>query len=90
VERDIAVVLPPDRNWAEVHEALSAVPSPVPASIEAVDRYLGKPLSAGSAAITVRVRLQPDRTSLTEETIEAYRQQLVDQLTGPLGLEIRR
>jgi len=58
-------------------------------SIDAVDRYQGKPLKAGSAAITVRVRLQPDRTSLTEEIIEAYRQSLVDRLTGPLGLEIR-
>lgn len=89
VERDIAVVLPPGRTWREVRDALSAVPAPVPASIEAVDRYEGKPLAPGSAAVTVRVRLQPDRTSLTEETIEAYRQQLLDQLTGPLGLEIR-
>ena len=89
VERDIAVVLPPDRTWREVHDALAGVPAPVPASIEAIDRYQGKPLAPGSAAVTVRVRLQPDRTSLTEETIEAYRKQLVDQLTGPLGLEIR-
>jgi len=58
-------------------------------SIEAVDRYEGKPLAPGSAAVTVRVRLQPDRASLTEDTIETYRKQLVDQLTGPLGLEIR-
>jgi phenylalanyl-tRNA synthetase beta subunit len=89
VERDIAVVLPEDRNWAEVRDALRAVPAPVPVSIEAVDRYLGKPLPAGTSAVTVRVRLQPDRTSLTDETIEAYRQRLLDQLTGPLGLEIR-
>ncbi len=61
----------------------------MPASIEAVDRYEGRPLAAGSAAVTVRVRLQPDRTSLTDEIIEAYRQRLVDELTGPLGLEIR-
>jgi phenylalanyl-tRNA synthetase beta chain len=90
VERDIAVVLPADRNWAEVSEALNAIPSPVPVRIEAIDRYQGKPLEEGSAAITVRVRLQPNKTSLTEETIETYRQQLLDQLTGPLGLEIRR
>jgi len=89
VERDIAVVLPPGRTWREVHDALSAVPPPVPVSIEAVDRYEGKPLAPGSAAVTVRVRLQPDRTSLTDETIESYRQQLLDRLTGPLGLEIR-
>ncbi len=89
VERDIAVVLPPDRSWREVRDALTAVEAPVPASIEAVDRYEGKPLAAGSAAVTVRVRLQPDRTSLTEETIEEYRRRLVDELTGPLGLEIR-
>jgi phenylalanyl-tRNA synthetase beta chain len=89
IERDIAVVLPSDRNWGEVLEALTAVPSPVPVSIEAVDRYEGKPLAAGSAAVTVRVRLQPAGTSLTEETIEAFRKQLIEQLTGPLGLEIR-
>ena len=89
VERDIAVVLPPDRTWREVHAGLSAVPAPVPVSIEAVDRYEGKPLAPGSAAVTVRVRLQPDRASLTEDTIETYRKQLVDQLIGTLGLEIR-
>jgi phenylalanyl-tRNA synthetase beta chain len=89
VERDIAVVLPSDRTWREVRDALRAIPSPVPARIDAVDRYEGQPLPEGSAAVTVRVRLQPDRTSLTEETIEAYRRQLVDELTGPLGLEIR-
>ena len=90
VERDIAVVLPSDRAWHEVRTALGAVPSPVPVRIDAVDRYEGQPLPEGSAALTVRVRLQPDRTSLTEETIEAYRQSLVRELTGPLGLEIRR
>ncbi|NIM01524.1 MAG: hypothetical protein GTN89_11860, partial [Acidobacteria bacterium] len=89
VERDIAVVLPPGRSWKEVREALAAVAAPVPVGIDAVDRYEGKPLPAGSAAVTLRVRLQPDRASLTEETIEEYRQRLVNELTGPLGLEIR-
>jgi phenylalanyl-tRNA synthetase beta chain len=89
VERDIAVVLPSDRTWREVLDSLCSLPSPVAVNIEAVDRYQGKPLAPGDAAITVRIRLQPDRTSLTDEIIEAYRQSLVDQLRGPLGLEIR-
>ena len=89
VERDIAVVLPPERSWAEVREALLRVKAPVPVGLEAVDRYEGKPLPPGSAAVTVRIRLQPDKTSLTEETIETYRQELIRTLTAGLALEIR-
>ena len=73
----------------EVRDALLGVEAPVPVTLDAVDRYEGKPLAAGSAAVTVRVRLQPDKQSLTEEAIEAYRQGLIETLTGKLGLEIR-
>jgi len=89
VERDIAVVLPLGSVWHDVHEALLAVPAPAPVRIDAIDRYEGKPLPTGSSAVTVRVRLQPDQSSLTDDKIEAYRLKLLACLTGPLGLKIR-
>lgn len=89
VTRDLAVVLPEGNTYAEVLQTLNTIDPPVRVRIDAVDRYQGPPLPAGSASLTLRVTLQPDDRSLTEEQIEGYRSRLVQALEQKLGLKIR-
>jgi phenylalanyl-tRNA synthetase beta chain len=82
VVRDLAVVLPPDVTYGNVAERLARVVPPVPATFLPVDRYAGPPLGAGESSLTVRVTLQPDERTLTEDEIEAYRRALIAALGG--------
>lgn len=89
VTRDLAVVLTADRRFADVMACLQAVPSPAPAEIRAVDHYAGPPLADDEQSLTLRVRIQPQRETLTDVEIEDYRQRLVDALAEGLGVRIR-
>jgi len=88
VTRDIAVVLPSDASFVDLVTALERVDSPVPTKFSAVDRYVGAPLAQGESSVTVRVILQPEATTLTEDEIESYRTALLAAVSD-LGLKIR-
>jgi phenylalanyl-tRNA synthetase beta chain len=89
VWRDLSVVLGPEVPYARVVETLRRVPAPAPAEFAAIDRYVGPPLAAGQASLTVRVGLQPLERTLTEAEIEAYRKDLIAALSSVLELGIR-
>lgn len=89
LSRDLAVVIPETVRYARVAEVLEAVEAPAPATFEVVDRYVGEPLEPGQASVTVRATLAPYERSLTEETIESYREALIRALDDELGLSVR-
>jgi phenylalanyl-tRNA synthetase beta chain len=66
VSRDLSLVVTGSVTWARLAEVLASVPAPAPARFEPVDRYEGAPLEPGSAALTVRVRLEPTERTLTD------------------------
>ena len=72
-----------------VPQALAAVPAPAPARFEAVDRYSGPPLAPGTASLTVRVTLEPDERTLTDDEIESYRRALAERVARDLGVRLR-
>lgn len=89
VRRDLSVVLERGTPAASLLERLRAVPSPEPVEIRVVDRYVGAPLDPGEAAVTVRVMLQPLERTLSEESIERYRQELVTAVSSVAGVRMR-
>lgn len=89
VRRDLSVVLERGTPAASLLDRLRAVPSPEPVEIRIVDRYLGAPLEPGEAAVTVRVMLQPLERTLSEESIERYRQELVAAVSSAAGVRMR-
>jgi phenylalanyl-tRNA synthetase beta chain len=89
VTRDLAVVLAPERRYAELLALLREVPAPCPVAIEAVDRYEGPPLEPGASSVTVRFTLEPREATLTDAEVETYRGALVDAVSRRPGLAIR-
>jgi phenylalanyl-tRNA synthetase beta chain len=89
VRRDLSVVLERSTQAASLLERLRAVPAPEPVDVRIVDRYAGPPLDPGEAAVTVRVMLQPLERTLSEESIERYRQELVAAVRGAAGARMR-
>jgi phenylalanyl-tRNA synthetase beta chain len=89
VTRDLAVVVAAGIDYRSIVETLAGVDSPAAVTFEAIDRYEGQPLAAGESSLTVRVRLQPDKETLTDLEIEAYRAALIASLDRELGLRIR-
>ncbi len=89
VRRDLSVVLERGTLAAFLMERLRAVPAPEPVDIRIVDRYVGPPLDPGESAVTVRVMLQPLERTLSEESIERYRQELVAAVSSAAGVRMR-
>jgi phenylalanyl-tRNA synthetase beta chain len=89
VSRDLALIMTPKTSYAEVLEAIKSVSPPAPARISAVDSYSGPPLAEDELSLTIRFTLQPADKSLTEQEIEAYRQDLIELLDRRLGIKIR-
>jgi phenylalanyl-tRNA synthetase beta chain len=89
VYRDLSLVVPRTTAFASIRAALETVPAPAPARLSVIDRYEGKPLDPAEVALTVRVRLQPDDRTLTDEETEAYRESLIARLRDDLGIRLR-
>ena len=89
VSRDLSLVMSEATPYRRAVDTMTEVEAPAPVVFEVVDRYEGPPLAAGNHSLTVRVTLQPDERTLTEDEIEAYRQKLVRRLDRKLGIKIR-
>ena len=68
---------------------LAAIEAPAAATLEVIDRYVGKPLAAGEAALTVRITLFPSEKTLTDEQIDGYRRELMRCISEDLKLQLR-
>ena len=89
VSRDLSLALDDSVPYARVREIVADVEPPAPARFEVIDRYEGEQVGSGRSSITVRVILQPQERTLTDDTIEAYRQALVAALENEPGIELR-
>jgi phenylalanyl-tRNA synthetase beta chain len=89
VVRDLSLVLTPSITFDQLLEVARQVPTPAPARFEVVDRYEGKPLGPGEFSLTLRVTLEPQGRTLTDEQIESYRAGLVAALREWRGIRLR-
>jgi phenylalanyl-tRNA synthetase beta chain len=87
--RDLSLVLGTDVRFDAVLQRLREAKAPAPVRFDVIDRYVGKPLAAREVSITVRVTLQPQEKTLTDEETEAFRQELVRILTEEMGIRLR-
>ncbi|HEX6851203.1 MAG TPA: phenylalanine--tRNA ligase subunit beta [Candidatus Polarisedimenticolaceae bacterium] len=87
--RDLSLLCAAGVEAGAVLAALSAVPSPAPASFEVVDRFEGAPLREGEVSLTVRVILRPLERTLEDAVTESYRTALVLALDRVPGVKMR-
>ncbi len=94
VQRDIAIVVPDDVTHAALMAAIWAAPtSGLLRDAQLFDVYRPKPAKdaapaadgATNRSLAVRLTLNSDEATLSEEQIESAVKAIVDQLTGPLG-----
>jgi phenylalanyl-tRNA synthetase beta chain len=89
VARDLSLALDASVRYARVREIVADVEPPAPARFEVIDRYEGEQVGSGRSSLTVRVILQPQERTLTDDAVEAYRQALVTALENEPGVELR-
>ncbi len=80
VSRDLSLVLNPGVSFDDLRRLLAIPRPPAPVEFEVVDRYEGPPLRSTEIALTVRVILQPQERTLSDEEAEEYRAALVKAL----------
>nr|UOP05707.1 hypothetical protein LVJ77_10835 [Conchiformibius kuhniae] len=71
VRRDLAFVLPESTAYAELEQALCSVNSPLIREIALFDLYRGAGLPENMKSMAVKILLQDDHATLTDEAVEA-------------------
>jgi phenylalanyl-tRNA synthetase beta chain len=83
VDRDLAVVVPLDVLAAELAEAVRE--EPLVRSATVFDEYRGPQVGEGKKSLALRIVLQSDETTLTDEAAEAAMQRIVATLRERFG-----
>jgi phenylalanyl-tRNA synthetase beta chain len=92
VQRDFSVLLPQDKRFAEVREAIRSLGIPELVAVEPVEIYrgdTGSPVSAGKYSLLLRVTLQSQQTTLAEAELADYSGRIMQCLERNLGAQIR-
>ncbi len=88
VRRDLAFVLPESTAYAELEQALCSVNSPLIREIALFDLYRGAGLPENMKSMAVKILLQDDHSTLTDEAVEAIVNELIEA-AGKLGAQLR-
>jgi phenylalanyl-tRNA synthetase beta chain len=83
VERDLAVVVPLDVLAGDLTETVRE--EPLVRSAAVFDEYRGPQAGEGKKSLALRIVLQSDETTLTDEAADAAMQRIVDRLREHFG-----
>ena len=89
VERDLAIVVGPERLAGEVEAAIRETGGPLLADAVLFDVYRGRPLEPGERSLAYRLRFAADDRTLTESEVEAVVASITAALADRLGARIR-
>jgi len=89
VERDLSLILMPDIPVHEIVHAIHAGVNSVLRDIRVFDEYRGPQIGENRKSITVRVTLQRDDSTLTDEEAEEYVRGILASLRERVGAQIR-
>lgn len=89
VARDLALVLAPEIPAHEVVHAISRGADGVLRDVQVFDEYRGPQIGEGRKSLTVRVTLQRDDATLTDEEADAHVQRILNALSEGVGAHIR-
>ena len=86
--RDLAFVLPEAVSYAELEGSLKTVRSPLIREIALFDVYRGKGLPENAKSMAVKIILQSDSETLTDEAVEPIVAKLIAAAEG-VGAKLR-
>ncbi len=87
--RDLSLVLPQGRSYAEVAAAIRSVDQEMVVGVTPFDRYTGKGLPGGTVGLSVSICFQhPERTLVSDE-VDALQCRIVAALESQLGARLR-
>ena len=89
VERDLAIVVGPERFAGEVEAVVRESGGSLLADAVLFDVYRGRPLEPGERSLAYRLRFVADDRTLTESEVEAAVAAITAALTDRLGARIR-
>ena len=87
-ERDLAIVVPAELNFAELESAVRKVAGEHLASLNPFDVYEGKGVPEGKKSLALRFRFQDKARALRDEEVDGYMANVITEL-GTLGYTIR-
>jgi phenylalanyl-tRNA synthetase beta chain len=80
-ERDLAVVIPQDVNYAAVKEQVVAAAGARLESIQPFDLYQGEKIPAGKRSIAVRLRFRHPERALRDEEVDTFVANIISSLS---------
>ncbi len=89
VERDLAIVVGPERFAADVEALIREAGGSLLDEATLFDVYRGRPLEPGERSLAYRLRFGADDRTLTEAEVDAAIASIVKALTERLGARIR-
>jgi phenylalanyl-tRNA synthetase beta subunit len=89
VERDFSLFLLDGTRFSDVTRTIRSLNIAEVASIEAVDLFRGKNVTAGKYSLLVRVTFQSRETTLTEAQINDFSARIIGTLEKTLGAQLR-
>jgi phenylalanyl-tRNA synthetase beta chain len=89
VERDLAITLAPEIPAHDVVHAIRADTNSTLRDIRVFDEYRGPQIGENRKSLTIRVKLQRNDATLTDEEAEASIQRILTSLRERVGAEIR-
>ena len=89
VERDIAVIVPEDLPAARLENTIRRVNSDLVKSVRVFDVYRGKPIPADKKSLALAMRFQAADRTLTDDEVNAVRDEIVAELNREFGASLR-
>ena len=88
VQRDFSILLPQEKRFGEVRDAISGLGLPELTAIEPVEIFRGAAVGEGKYSLLLRVTLQSQEATFSEADLAGYSSRIIECLRG-LGAQIR-
>ena len=89
MDRDIAVVLPPERTAGEVEAVIREQGGAHLRGVRLFDQYRGAPLGEGERSLAYRLRFEALDGALSEADVDGAVERVVGVLSERLGARLR-
>jgi len=89
VLRDLSIIIPEDKNWGEIEDAVKKSAGNILGSIELFDLYRGKGIESGKKSVAFHLIFSSNERTLTSEEIDGVMGLVVKNLEQKLDAKLR-
>ena len=89
VRRDLAFVLPQERQWSAVRSTIANVAGPLLKELVLFDQYQGKGVEDGHKSLAIGLVLQDASRTLTDADVDEVVSKVIDAMASEQGASIR-